>query len=160
MLGKEFHFTNDFWKLKIYPLQLRWFWHSSSAGHHSTLRDWCSCSWLCMDPGAPASPGLSTSYSWFQVKQQISHQRENQQSTLCNVLSMILFSGTFYYFNSIINPVLYSIMSKRFRRAFTELKADIVCKLCLAKLSSPEGSSEQRIKEKSSSQNRQSKSNG
>ena len=73
---------------------------------------------------------------------------------------MILLSGTFYYFNSIINPVLYSIMSKRFRRAFTELKADIVCKLCLAKLSSPEGSSEQRIKEKSSSQNRQSKSNG
>ena len=46
-------------------------------------------------------------------------------------LNVLFLTGTFYYFNSIINPFLYSVMSKRFRRAFTELKTEAMCKLCL-----------------------------
>ena len=39
------------------------------------------------------------------------------------------FSGTFYYFNSIVNPLLYSLMSKRFQRAFTELRTAVMVRL-------------------------------
>ena len=34
--------------------------------------------------------------------------------------------GVFYYFNSILNPILYSVMSKRFRRAFLDLKMTFI----------------------------------
>ena len=32
-----------------------------------------------------------------------------------------MVSGVFYYFNSILNPILYTIMSKRFRRGFNDM---------------------------------------
>ena len=51
-------------------------------------------------------------------------------------------SGTFYYFNSIINPFLYSIMSKRFRRAFKELQAAFICKYFVVKSTSNSSSKE------------------
>ena len=38
-----------------------------------------------------------------------------------------MVSGVFYYFNSILNPILYSIMSKRFRRGFNDISGN--CKL-------------------------------
>ena len=31
------------------------------------------------------------------------------------------FAGVFYYFNSILNPILYTILSKRFRRGFNDM---------------------------------------
>ena len=34
--------------------------------------------------------------------------------------------GVFYYFNSILNPILYSVMSKRFQRAFLDLKMTFI----------------------------------
>ena len=38
--------------------------------------------------------------------------------------------GVFYYFNSILNPILYSVMSKRFRRAFLDLKMTFIPSGC------------------------------
>lgn len=32
-----------------------------------------------------------------------------------------MVSGVFYYFNSILNPILYTILSKRFRRSFADI---------------------------------------
>ena len=32
------------------------------------------------------------------------------------------YLGVFYYFNTILNPVLYSVMSKRFRRGFSDIR--------------------------------------
>merc|ERR1719210_2412149 len=46
--------------------------------------------------------------SWTEILQQVQH-----------VLFMV--SGVFYYFNSILNPILYTIMSKRFRRGFNDM---------------------------------------
>ena len=43
-----------------------------------------------------------------------------------------MVSGVFYYFNSILNPILYSIMSKRFRRGFNDISGN--CKLFKVKL--------------------------
>ena len=43
-----------------------------------------------------------------------------------------MVSGVFYYFNSILNPILYSIMSKRFRRGFNDISGN--CKLLKVKL--------------------------
>ena len=34
---------------------------------------------------------------------------------------LFMVSGVFYYFNSILNPILYTIMSKRFRRGFNDM---------------------------------------
>ena len=34
---------------------------------------------------------------------------------------LFMVSGVFYYFNSILNPILYTIMSKRFRRGFDDM---------------------------------------
>ena len=45
---------------------------------------------------------------WTERLQQIQH-----------VLFMV--SGVFYYFNSILNPILYTILSKRFRRSFADI---------------------------------------
>lgn len=45
------------------------------------------------------------------------HQRNCDQAQ--HVLFMV--SGVFYYFNSILNPILYTIMSKRFRRGFNDM---------------------------------------
>jgi len=47
----------------------------------------------------------------------------------CKVLKAILFysSGILYYVNSVINPVLYNIMSVRFRMAF---KTTLCCGCC------------------------------
>ena len=39
-------------------------------------------------------------------------------------------SGVFYYFNSILNPILYSLMSKRFHVGFKNLKKDLLLKSC------------------------------
>ena len=41
-----------------------------------------------------------------------------------NFLSGV-FLGVFYYFNSMLNPFLYSVMSKRFRRGFSDLRGSI-----------------------------------
>ena len=46
-----------------------------------------------------------------------------------------MVSGVFYYFNSILNPILYTIMSKRFRRGFNDISG--TCKLF--KVSSTQG---------------------
>jgi len=46
--------------------------------------------------------------SWTERLQQVQH-----------VLFMV--SGVFYYFNSILNPILYTILSKRFRRGFSDI---------------------------------------
>jgi len=35
-------------------------------------------------------------------------------------------SGVFYYFNSVVNPILYSLMSKRFRRGFADIKRNLI----------------------------------
>ena len=43
-----------------------------------------------------------------------------------------MVSGVFYYFNSILNPILYSIMSKRFRRGFNDISGN--CKLFKVKM--------------------------
>jgi len=40
---------------------------------------------------------------------------------------LFMVSGVFYYFNSILNPILYTIMSKRFRRGFHDIWGS--CKL-------------------------------
>merc|ERR1719411_2420175 len=34
---------------------------------------------------------------------------------------LFMVSGVFYYFNSILNPILYTILSKRFRRGFSDI---------------------------------------
>ena len=34
---------------------------------------------------------------------------------------LFMVSGVFYYFNSTLNPILYTIMSKRFRRGFNDI---------------------------------------
>ena len=43
--------------------------------------------------------------------------------TLSSQVQHVLFmvSGVFYYFNSILNPILYTILSKRFRRGFSDI---------------------------------------
>lgn len=47
-------------------------------------------------------------------------------------LSQIIFTGVFYFLSSTINPILYSVMSKRFRRAFRDkLCRYRSCCLCL-----------------------------
>ena len=38
------------------------------------------------------------------------------------------FPGVFYYFNSVLNPILYSLMSKRFRRGFSDIKRNLINK--------------------------------
>ena len=38
-------------------------------------------------------------------------------------------AGVFYYFNSALNPILYSVMSKRFRRGLTDLKIKLIEKI-------------------------------
>jgi hypothetical protein len=38
--------------------------------------------------------------------------------------------GVFYYFNSAINPVLYSLMSKRLRRGLSDMKLNLLDKMC------------------------------
>ena len=45
---------------------------------------------------------------------------------------LFMVSGVFYYFNSILNPILYSIMSKRFRRGFNDICGN--CKLLKVRL--------------------------
>ena len=40
----------------------------------------------------------------------------------CNLFFQLLnLIGVFYYFNSILNPILYTILSKRFRRGFDDM---------------------------------------
>ena len=39
-----------------------------------------------------------------------------------NKIIFSYLSGTFYYFNSIVNPFLYSVMSKRFRRGLSDVR--------------------------------------
>ena len=55
--------------------------------------------------------------NWTSSLQQVQH-----------ILFMI--SGVAYYFNSILNPILYSILSKRFRRGFN----DITVSCCVYKV--------------------------
>ena len=38
-------------------------------------------------------------------------------------------AGVFYYFNSALNPILYSVMSKRFRRGFADIKINLIRKI-------------------------------
>ena len=42
------------------------------------------------------------------------------------VYNIFFFPGVFYYFNSVLNPILYSLMSKRFRRGFSDIKRSLV----------------------------------
>ena len=51
--------------------------------------------------------------------------------TFCNNLCCLNFSnlGVFYYFNSALNPILYSLMSKRFRRGFSDIKRNLLKKM-------------------------------
>ena len=37
--------------------------------------------------------------------------------------------GVFFYFNSTLNPILYSVMSKRFRRGFSDIKLNLFNRL-------------------------------
>jgi hypothetical protein len=52
--------------------------------------------------------------------------------------------GAFYYLNSAINPVLYSLMSKRFRRGFSDMKLNLLDKMCHLPSSWKEDSSRER----------------
>ena len=44
-------------------------------------------------------------------------------------LSASNVSGIFYYFNSALNPILYSVLSKRFRRGFSDIKRKLLNKV-------------------------------
>ena len=56
-------------------------------------------------------------------------QRELNTNSRCDHLHpslqvqhvLFMVSGVFYYFNSILNPILYTILSKRFRRGFSDI---------------------------------------
>ena len=50
-----------------------------------------------------------------------------QLSQVYSTISTI--AGVFYYFNSALNPILYSVMSKRFRRGLTDLKIKLIEKI-------------------------------
>ena len=45
--------------------------------------------------------------------------RYNLAMCTLNITSILI--GVFYYFNSILNPILYTILSKRFRRGFNDM---------------------------------------
>lgn len=50
--------------------------------------------------------------------------------TLTSVQHLLFtFSGVFFYFNSALNPILYSVMSKRFRRGFADIRTRFLNKL-------------------------------
>ena len=38
----------------------------------------------------------------------------------------LLLAGVFYYFHSILNPIIYSLLSKRYRRAFIDMARDMM----------------------------------
>ena len=40
---------------------------------------------------------------------------------MCPLDTNLAIVGVFYYFNSILNPILYTILSKRFRRGFNDM---------------------------------------
>lgn len=42
---------------------------------------------------------------------------------------LFVISGIFYYFNSVLNPILYSVMSKRFRRGFSDIRQNLLNKI-------------------------------
>jgi len=52
-------------------------------------------------------------------------------TTTLTSVQHILFtiSGVFFYFNSTLNPILYSVLSKRFRRGFSDIKRNLLNKL-------------------------------
>jgi len=55
---------------------------------------------------------------------------ESWSGTLTQVQHVLFtISGVFYYFNSVLNPILYSLMSKRFRRGFSDIKRSFVNRL-------------------------------
>merc|ERR1719323_1790159 len=55
---------------------------------------------------------------------------ESWSGTLTQVQHVLFtISGVFYYFNSVLNPILYSLMSKRFRRGFADIKRSFVNRL-------------------------------
>ena len=55
--------------------------------------------------------------------------------------------GAFYYLNSAINPVLYSLMSKRFRRGFSDMRLNLLDKMCHLPSSWKEDASGERRQE-------------
>ena len=46
-----------------------------------------------------------------------------------NQINLLNFVGVFFYFNSALNPILYSVMSKRFRRGFADIRTRFLNKL-------------------------------
>ena len=38
-------------------------------------------------------------------------------------------SGVCFFFNSILNPILYSVMSLRFRRGFSDIKRNLISRI-------------------------------
>ena len=53
---------------------------------------------------------------------------QNQNFSLIKTKDLIL--GVFYYFNSTLNPVLYSLLSKRFQEGFHHLKRNFMQRAC------------------------------
>ena len=90
--------------------KLLWWLLSLSAGFLSTVKESCLLWSHYMENGRSLFSEPSMCCSWCQVK-------------FWN-LYLILFDiciGVFYYFNSILNPILYTVLSKRFRRGFNDM---------------------------------------
>jgi hypothetical protein len=48
--------------------------------------------------------------------------RKNFLKLFFKLIYILFILGVFYYFNSALNPILYSVMSKRFRRGFSDIR--------------------------------------
>ena len=53
--------------------------------------------------------------------QDVDHDDDHLHPSLQVQHVLFMVSGVFYYFNSILNPILYTILSKRFRRGFSDI---------------------------------------
>ena len=49
----------------------------------------------------------------------------SHKQTRTHLYLTILFSGVCFFFNSTLNPILYSVMSLRFRRGFRDMKRSV-----------------------------------
>ena len=90
-----------------------------------------SLSFLSSSAGLPSTPSascLSLSLSLETGPRHFSlfNTFTSSSEVICHYVCVLCFwfyycSGVFYYFNSALNPILYSVMSKRFRRGFSDI---------------------------------------
>ena len=142
MLSKIFSLLYDWFKQE-FMFQLLLSFLSSSAGLPSTPSASCLSSSLSMADGPKHLSLPSISYSWSQVSfcqfgkycwsSVITELWPNCKIRKLSehlVTLMNQIPGAFYYLNSALNPVLYSLMSKRFRRGFSDMKLNLLDKMC------------------------------